>query len=305
MSLVDTALKRFEGVINGDRIEWDQWAHPEDIARIIPASSLEEEGRKSMLIGKSAMVGLQLPWAKTHGYVLIEPATVAVWTGWSHHGKTNAIKQLFLSAIGQGEIPLICSMEEKVLKVWRDLARMACGTDEPTVKELDKFCAFIRDKLWLYDYTGRIDAKRAVAIVRYAAKTHCVSQVVFDSLMMMKVSRESYDEQAELVAELSAVAKETGVTIHLVAHMRKGMGKNTEAEIGGAHDIAGGHEIFSMADYAFVCWRNKAGDEKKDPAIIKVEKQRGDINWLGTIGLKYHAQSRQFTESNFAMRFYD
>ena len=40
-------------------------------------------------------------------------------------------------------------------------------------------------------------------------------------------------------------------------------------------------------------------------AILKVEKQRGRINWLGTVNLNFHQRSRQFVEDVHAMRFWD
>ena len=74
---------------------------------------------------------------------------------------------------------------------------------------------------------------------------------------------------------------------------------------GTMHDIAGGHEIASIADYVFQVWRNKKNDKDKPAAIIKVEKQRGRVNWIGPAGLGFHDVSRQFTEGNFPMRFWN
>lgn len=305
MSLAERALRRFDGVINGDKIDWEKYLKPSDAARIVPAEQIAEEGKASLLLGKKARKGLLLPWTKAKQHVLIEPGTVGIWTGWSHHGKTNALKQAMLFAITQSEKPLICSMEEKIIKVWRDMAIMACGTDEPSFRVVDDYIRFVTGKLWLYDQTGRIEPIRLQAVCRYAAKELGVTQVVIDSLMMLKMKRDDYDVQAEFVADLMAIAKETGLTIHLVAHMRKTDGKTGEDKMGGPHDVAGGHELTSMVDYVFNVWRNKKKDPNKPAAIIGVEKQRGDVNWLGTIGLDFHDESRQFTEGRFAQRFWE
>ncbi|HZQ44458.1 MAG TPA: hypothetical protein VFA99_14480, partial [Acidobacteriaceae bacterium] len=113
-----------------------------------------------------------------------------------------------------------------------------------------------------------------------------------------------YDAQARFVAELHATAKDTGTTIHLVAHMRKRDGKGGDEAPGTIHDVAGGHEIGSIADYVFLPWRDKRPNAQP-PCQLKVEKQRGRINWLGTIKLNFHAMSRQFVEDVHPMRFWD
>jgi hypothetical protein len=41
------------------------------------------------------------------------------------------------------------------------------------------------------------------------------------------------------------------------------------------------------------------------PAALKVDKQRGDIDWLGTMSLNFHDGSRQFVEDVHPMRFWD
>jgi twinkle protein len=72
-----------------------------------------------------------LPWSKTAGKVLVRPGKLAIWAGYTHHGKTQMVKQLMLHAIGQSEKALVASMEEEVLDVWKDMARLACANQEP------------------------------------------------------------------------------------------------------------------------------------------------------------------------------
>ena len=305
MSLAERALRRFNGVIKGEEIDWERWLKPSDTAKIIPAETLAEEGKKRLLLGAAGEIGLTLPWSKFSGKCLVKSGKVAIWTGWSHHGKTAALKQLMLWAIREGEKSLVASMEEEISEVWHDLAIMACGTGEPTPRVIDRYVQYVTGNLWLYDQQGRVEPKRMLALLRYASAELGVTQAVVDSLMMLGVSRDDYEAQAAFVGELKAVAKDTGMTVHLVAHMRKRDGKGGEDQPGGAHDIAGGHEIYSMADYVFNVWRNKAKDQKSPDCVLGIDKQRGRINWLGRFGLDYHEPSRQFTEGQFPMRFWN
>jgi twinkle protein len=303
-SLVERAVERFQGVIKGEQIPWEKYLHPGDKARIIPAETLAEQGKARLLIGAEHENGLSLPWDKTRGKVLIRPGKLAVWAGWTHHGKTQMVKQLMLHAIAQSERPLVASMEEEVTDVWCDMATMACANQSPDADDLNKFTNFVRGKLWLYDQQGQVDAQKIQAVIRYAAAELKITQAVIDSLMMLAVNRDDYEAQAKFVGELKTTAKDTGVTIHLVAHMRKRDGKGGDESPGGVHDVAGGHEIGSKADYVFIPWRDKKQDARPN-CLLKVEKQRGRINWLGTVGLNFHGGSKQFIEDVFPMKFWD
>ena len=298
------AYRKTGAVIDGGAIDWQRWLKPEDKSRIIPAESLAEKAKARLLLGAEQETGLSLPWDKTKGKVLIRPGKLAVWAGWTHHGKTQMVKQLMLHGIKHSEKGLIASMEEEVVDVYTDLAIMACDDPQPGVQLLNRFNSFVAGNLWLFDQQGQIDPLKMQAVIRYAAAELKVTQVIVDSLMLLAINRDDYDAQARFVGQLKAVAKDTGVTVHLVCHMRKREGKGGDEQPGGVHDISGGHEIASVADYVFLPWRDRKPNA--NPACqLKVEKQRGRINWLGTVNLNFHQRSRQFVEDVHAMRFWD
>ena len=301
---LDSLAARAASVINGDSIDWEKYLNPEEKARIVPAEVLAERGKKMLALGPAEEDGLTLPWQKTNGRVLVRPGKLAVWAGWTHHGKTQMVKQLMLHGIRNGEKPLIASMEEDVLDVWKDMAVMACGDQEPKLKEIDRYIDFVRGNLWLYDQQGMVDSRKIQAVIRFAASELKITQAVIDSLMMLAVDRDDYEAQARFVGELKTTAKDTGVTIHLVAHMRKRDGKGGDEAPGTIHDISGGHEIGSKADYVFIVWRDKKPDARPN-CHLKIDKQRGRINWLGTVTLNYHQAAKQFVEDVHPMRFWD
>lgn len=295
-----------EGVVEGDSIPWEKYLKPSDKSRIIPAEALADEAKAAMLLGTASEPGLLLPWAKTHGHVLMRPGTLILWAGWSRHGKTRMLKQIMLHAIKNGEKPLIASMEENVKTVWKDMAKMACLSSDPAPREIDQFIQFVRGKLWLYDQQGMVEPQKLQALIRYAISELKVTQIMVDSLMMLAIARDDYAAQGRFLSELHTIAMNTGATIHLVTHMRKRDGKGGEDQPGSIHDILGGHELASVADSVFIVWRDI---ERKDPSrpavILKVDKQRGDIDWMGSIGLHFHAGARQFVEDVQPMRFWN
>lgn len=300
------SLSRLGGaIIQNDIPDWAKWLKPSELSRVVPAETLAAECKSTILLGRDAEIGLTLPWSKTTGKVLIRPGKLALWGGFSHHGKSQLLKQLMLHAIGQGEKVLVASMEESIQDVWADLCQMYTGTDSPTPRAIDNFINFVSGNLWLYDQNGVVEAKRMQAVIRYASETFHVTQAVIDSLMMLAVDKGDYDAQSKFIGELKAVAKETKATIHLVAHMRKSDSKTGDDMPGNVHDIAGGHEIASKADYVFGVWRNKGGKIGVPPALLDVMKQRGRINYLGKFGLEFHERSRQFVEDARSPNKYD
>ena len=308
MQHVNRAIARLHGqTVTESAVDWRQWMKPSEKSRVVPAESLADECKRRMLLGREAEEGITLPWSRTHGQVLMRPGKLAVWTGWSHHGKSALLKQIMLHAIFRGEKVLIASMEEEIGEVWRDMARLYSGVSEPGPRVIDAFIEFVSGNLWLYDQQGVVEAERMVAVLRYAASELKTTHAVIDSLMMLAVSRDDYDAQSKFVGELKSAAKDTQQTVHLVAHMRKRDGKTGEESPGGVHDIAGGHEIASKADYVFNVWRDKTRTDANSPScILSVEKQRGETNWLGKIPLHYHAASRQFLENpRYIIKFFD
>lgn len=292
MRLVDRAKEALQTVPN---VDFSKYLHREEAAKVIPAEDLAEEGKRRMLLGSEPEPGLTLPWEKANNRVLIRPGKLALWVGWTHHGKSQMVKQIMLHGISAGEKVCIASMEEEITDVWCDMGRMATGTQEPSLQLTNKWIAFCQKNLWFYDQQGNVESEKIRAVIRYCAEELKVTQFVVDSLMMLSVPRDDYDAQSRFVGDLKILAKDTGCTIHLVAHMRKRDGKGGEESPGHIHDIAGAHDLGSKADYVFNVWRDKQKKEQYE-CVLVVEKQRGRVNWLGKLGLHYHGDSRQFVE---------
>jgi KaiC/GvpD/RAD55 family RecA-like ATPase len=291
-------------IIHGDQIPWDKYLNPADKERVIPAEALAERAKQEMLLGSEKEPGLQLPWPKTHGKVFIRQGTLVLWVGWSRHGKTRMLKQVMLHAIAKGEKPLIASMEEEVRAVFKDMARMACCGQDPGPRQLDQYVDFVRGNLWLYDQQGMVQPQKLLAVIRYAAAELKVTQVMVDSLMMLAIGRDDYEAQARFVSELHTFAMNSGVTVHLVAHMRKREGKGGEDAPGTIHDISGGHELGSIADSVFIVWRDMKPGASPSCAL-KIDKQRGQVDWMGTMGFNFHQTARQFVEDVHPMRLWN
>jgi twinkle protein len=288
--------------------ELRKYLHYQEANKIIPASAVADEAEKLFFSGKENIPGLRLPWEELDDKVRITPGTLAIWSGWSHHGKTQMLKQSMLAAIQQGQRVCIASMEEPVMGIYRDLLEMASFSRNPTrAAEFRNFCD---GKLWFYDQQDVVPAEKMRAVIRYCVMEKKVTQFVVDSLMMINTkANDKFADQVDFVRDLKVLAKDTKTTIHLVAHNKKPQGKASEVDSGDIHMISGGFEIGAIADYVFSVWRNKKPRPERSPgdvdAKLTVEKQRGIYNWIGDFGLNFHTGSRQFVRGIEAMTFWD
>lgn len=304
MQLVERAKASLQKVSAAD-IDLKKYMHAEERNRVVPMAALAERSKALMLLGADHEPGLLMPWDKAKDKIKIIPGKLVIWCGWSRHGKSQMLKQLMLQAISVSEKVCIASMEEETHEVWSEMCRMGVGKREPAPHEIDEFVKFGTGWLWLYDQQGDVSPERIKAVIRYCAQELGVTQFVVDSLMMISLGRDDYEGQARFVGELKTIAKDTGCTVHLVAHMRKREGKSGDEVPGSLHDIAGGHEIGSKADYVFNVWRDIERRNPSNPdCVLSVDKQRGNVNWLGKLGLNFHHQSRQFVEDIYAMKFW-
>jgi len=86
---------------------------------------------------------------------------------------------------------------------------------------------------------------------------------------------------------LGRLARMSKAHIHLVAHPRKTANSRTDMDL---YDIRGAQDIVAQADLVLTLERKH---EEEYDSVLKVWKQRGDINWIGAFKLYYEKNSRQ------------
>jgi twinkle protein len=302
-------LKDFDLTVSEEELK--RYLNFPDAVRIVPAEALLDSAKNRIAFGVGNVAGVCLPWEELKNDVRITPGTLAVWSGLTHHGKSQMLKQVMLAAIQQGEKVCIASFEEEIENQFFDMGCMAVASQDPRLLQMEEFADFARGRLWFYDHQGKCDSQRMEQVIRYCAAERGVTQFVIDSLMLISVGK-NYDKFAgyvDFVSDLKIIASDTKCTIHLVAHNKKPQLKAGETAAGSIYDISGAHEIGSMADYVLSVWRNKTPLSERAPterdAKLTVEKQRGRLNWIGSFSLNFHTGSRQFIRGIEAMTFWD
>lgn len=254
-----------------------------------------------------------LPWAKTYGLFQFRPGEVTVWGGANGNGKSMVTGFVSLGLLAQGERCCIASFEMKPIRTLERMARQFSGSNphdpayagspEATKYLLDLYGQFqdwTDDRLWLYDQQGTVTASQVCAVVRYCAKELGVTQIFIDSLMKCVQGEDDYNGQKSFVDELTAIARDYSIHIHLVHHIKK---LASEDQKPGKYDFKGTGAITDQVDNAIVVWRNKPKERKReegklvpddepDCLLICVKQRNGE--WEGTIGLWFDKASQQY-----------
>ena len=254
-----------------------------------------------------------MPWRKTHGMVQFRPGEVTVWGGANGNGKSLVTGQIALSLCAQGEKVCIASFEMKPAKTLERMGRQFSGFNpedpafagsEQAIQELvdvyEQFRDWTDERLWLYDQQGTVTAKQVAAVVRYCAKERGITHFFVDSLMKCVASEDDYNGQKLFVDELTSIARDNGIHVHLVHHIRK---PADESHKPSKYDYKGTGAITDQVDNVISVWRNKAKEKKKDEgkavdqaepdALLICDKQRNG-EWEGSIGLWFDRASMQY-----------
>lgn len=265
--------------------------------------------------GDQVQRGINMPWSKTHGKFRIRPGEVTIWAGVNGTGKSLILNQIILQAMSQGETACIASMEMNPHVTMARMTRQASGTNLPPEPFIKAFHKWTDGKLWLYTQQNTVKPERIIAVLRYLhsamlyeGKRIRVNHFVIDSFMKCGIKMDDYNRQASFINELHAIAKDTGIHIHIVAHARK---SDNSTKMVDKFDIKGASEITDQVDNVITVWRNKRKEDESvkskqdqqvmlepDSMLICSKQRHGE--WEGKIALWFHTASMQFVTSDGA-----
>lgn len=257
-----------------------------------------------------------MPWKKTHGLLQFRPGEVTVWAGANGQGKSMVTGMVALSLAAQGEKICIASFEMKPERTLERMGRQFAGMNpeavasrgsEKSIKNLldvyEQFRDWTDQRLWLYDQQGTVAWTNVCAVARYAAKVLGVTQIFIDSLMKCVQGEDDYNGQKAFVDELTAIARDYGVHIHLVHHIKK---PANEEHAPNKYDLKGTGAVSDLVDNVVLVWRNKVKERKREEnklteedevrepdTVLICDKQRNG-EWEGKIGLWFDKPSQQF-----------
>lgn len=317
MSLEDRAIDLDEArkarILKSQVIDVEKYLHANDVTLSVkPATDWLENVRNSYLTSdKSKQV--VMPWGRTHGEFAFRDGEVTVYAGTNGGGKSLLTGQIALHLVKQGQSVCIASFEMKPEKTLERMLRQFAGEyiDDPLVPDreiyitnlVNRMDVYLSGKMYLYDQQGSTSPDKVIAMARYCAMELGVKHIVIDSLMKCVKGEDDFNGQKNFVDELTALARDHNVHIHLVHHIRKLVSDEQQPN---KNDLKGSGSISDQVDNVFLVWRNKKKenmrnrgeqiDETQPDTFLMCEKQRnGEAQeWYG---LYYHAGSQQFIEN--------
>jgi twinkle protein len=285
--------------------------------KVRPASDFVEEAQ-SKLRSRISSKRVFLPWEKCNQSFEFRGGEVTAWAGQNGHGKTDITTLVALSLCGQNEKVCVASFEMKPVTTLGRMVRMYSRDNQfhdayrtpAALETLDQiyteFGEWSDGRLWLYDQTGTAKPDVVLGMVKYCAKELGITHIFIDSLMKCVKAEDDYNGQKEFVDQLTAIAKDYNVHIHLVHHLKK---PSKEGDMPDKHDTKGSGAITDQLDNLFMVWRNKpkedafktqgdASNKKDEPdSYLLCKKQRnyeGSGEGEPVIGLWRERESGQF-----------
>jgi twinkle protein len=254
-----------------------------------------------------------LPWDKSHALFQFRPGEVTLWGGVNGAGKSLVTGLAALSLCTQGERVCIASFEMKPRKTLERMTRQFSGQAAPMPHEMadvaviaafkdtyEQFRDWTTKQLWLYDQQGTVETQTLLGVLRYCAKELKITHFFIDSLMKCVKGEDDYNGQKAFVDEVTAIARDYGMHIHLVHHIRKLANEEAQPD---KMDVKGSGSITDQVDNLLLVWRNKKKERDKQAgkmvslsepdALLICDKQRNG-EWEGRLQLWYEKDSQQF-----------
>jgi twinkle protein len=181
------------------------------------------------------------------------------------------------------------------------MAIQACMNDQPTDMILNQFMDFMLGAGYVFNHQGNIEPRLIFGTIRYAASKG-IKHVIIDSLMKCVKGVDDYNAQKDFVNQITQLAQQYNVHIHLVHHIRK---QENEYKIPNKFDLAGSGAMTDLADQVIIVYRNKQKERalEKEPldkdtqsmpdAVLSIDKNRHG-EWEGRIPLWYNIQAKQY-----------
>ncbi len=288
-----------------DTIDFSAYGRVDASAKVRAASSFLDllETAFTPCRAENRAPAMLLPKLKA---IEFRPGETTVWAGFNGHRKSILTSQLLLDLCVQRQACLAMSFEMLPAQTLARMARQAAGFAHPTPEFLRRFAKWTDHRLWIFDHFGRFSPDQTIAVLNYFAQEHRGRHVVIDSMMMVCASEEHLDEQKQFMTDAVQTAQETGLHIHLVAHMRK-PSSGDESKCPTKYDIRGSGAISDQASNIVCVWANKAKKEALDKgsidtkfreqpdAVVRIEKQRNGA-FEGGVNLYFDDSSLRFVE---------
>lgn len=301
-----------------DDIDFNLYSRETEAKTLVRPASAWHDDLRSRLRPEATEKAVFLPWPKVRDNFAYRRGETTGVIGGNGQGKSLLLGQIALSLMGQGERVCIASFEMKPHVTLQRMARQYCGMNpfspefqsDHGIAQLEQlyqeFFEWTDDLLWLYDQQGTANADTVIGMTRYCAKELKIGHVIIDNLSKCVRGEDDYNAQKAFVDELTAIARDHHIHVHLAHHLKK---LSKESDIPDKNDAKGTGSITDQLDNVFMCFRNKAKEDdvkvhgtmsrrRAEPdQYLLCRKQRnfeGSGDGEPSIGLWFHRDAQQY-----------
>jgi twinkle protein len=304
--------------LNEDEIDFEKYLKQTDHKQLVKKAVVWADELIEDAINPPVDTSVMMPWSSTAESFSFRSGEVTVWAGLNGSGKSMMTSQVALGLIKQKQRVCIASFEMKPKVTLKRMVRQFSGkslesthyVQTPVQQKIDaitRFKAFANNYLYFYDQQGTVRPEIIIAMCKYCAEELGITHIVVDNLMKCVAGEDNYNGQKDFVDQLTSVARDYNIHIHLVHHIRK----LTNDEIRPSKsDLRGSSSITDQVDNVLILWRNKKkehelqrGDfsnQDASDAVLMCEKQRNGEHesWYD---MWYHKDSQQFLDRSGGM----
>jgi twinkle protein len=296
-----------EHVLAPDEIDFAHYLSQTDAEeKVRPAADYLDEVMHALRPAHEQTDIPKLPFA--NAYLYFPPGEVTLWGGFNGSGKSMLQGQVLCEYALNGDGVCIASFEMKPAKTLARMAKQMLREANPSKERVQGFLNNSKGNLWLYDQQGTVRPERMIAVVKHCAEKLKVKHIAIDSLMKCVKGTDDYNGQKDFVDQLTVAARDYGVHIHLVVHLKKGEG---DERMPTRLDISGTAAISDLVDNVILVWRNKKKERdteakkmvnETDPdSVLIVDKNRNG-DWEGRVKLYYEKHCLRFTDNERLVR---
>jgi twinkle protein len=236
-------------------------------------------------------MGTPYPWdslnAATYGE---RGGELVTWTSGSGMGKSTAVAEIAYDRLMRGNNVGYVALEENVGRTAKRMVGIHLSKPihlpDVDVSLEEKRSAFEATlgtgRFYTFDHFGSIQSDSILNKIMFLAKGYRCSTIILDHLSIIVSGMEDNEDERRtidlLMTKLRSLVEETGVSLHLVSHLRRpngDKGHEQGAEVSLAH-LRGSHSIVQLSDILIALERNQQADEEaeRDVAMFRILKNR-------------------------------
>lgn len=226
-----------------------------DPQELRPAADFTEDVIAEFYSEDPEVRGLEPGFKGLKGQFAWRVGEVTLVTGFSGHGKTQAVNLDVLKLCKIGERACIASFEMKGRKTLKRMVRQATGQKWPSETYIRYVMEWTRNKLWIFDRVGSAKIERILEVFEYALRRYGVRWFVIDSMTKCGIAEDDYNGQKRFMDLIVNFANTHDVGVIVIAHTRK---QDDESDPPGKFDVRGHSSITDLIHNGMTYWRNKA-----------------------------------------------